>query len=54
MTVVPRVLLDHVDQDPSQARCSTVTPRALGQLIHAAVGHGRRIYRFGLRCAGSA
>ena len=31
MAVVPRVLLDHVDEDPAQARASAVGPGPLGQ-----------------------
>jgi hypothetical protein len=42
MPVVPRVLLDHVDQDPSQAGCPTVGPGAPGQPLKAAVGQRLR------------
>jgi hypothetical protein len=38
MVVVPRVLLDQVDQDPSQAGCVTVGPGAPGGPLQAAVG----------------
>src|SRR5438105_83195 len=30
MAIVPRVLLDHVDQDPTQAGCTAVGPGTLG------------------------
>src|SRR5699024_1069370 len=33
VTVVPRVLLDHVGEDPAQARCLTVGKGASGELI---------------------
>ena len=33
VAVVPRVLLDHVDDDPSQGWCATVGPRAPGRLV---------------------
>ena len=39
MAVVARVLLDHVAQDPAQARCPAVGPGAPGQPAQAAVGH---------------
>src|SRR6266567_2141307 len=39
MAVVPRVLLDQMEQDPSQAGCPTVGPGAPGQPLQAAVGH---------------
>ena len=42
MAVVPRVLLDHVAQDPSQAGCPTVGPGAPGQPLQAAVGQRLR------------
>jgi hypothetical protein len=38
MAVVPRVLLDHVDHDPTQAGCAAVGPGAPRELIQAAVG----------------
>ena len=38
--VVPPVLLNHVDQDPSQARCLTVRPWAPGQSLQSAIGQG--------------
>lgn len=38
VAVVPRVLLDHVDEDPTQTRRPTVGPLALSQLVQAAVG----------------
>ena len=37
MTVVPRVLLDHVAQNPSQAGCLTAGVGAPGELLQAAV-----------------
>src|SRR3990172_3959936 len=42
MAVVPRVLLDHVDQDPSQAGCPTVGPGAPRQPLKAALGQRLR------------
>src|SRR5262245_4076209 len=36
VTVVPRVLLDHVAQDPAQARRGSIRPGPLGQLIQSA------------------
>jgi hypothetical protein len=42
MAVVPRVLLDHVAQDPSQAGRATVGPGAPGQPLQAAVGQRLR------------
>ena len=38
MADVPRVLLDHVDQDSPQAGRPTVGPGAPGQLLQTAVG----------------
>jgi hypothetical protein len=38
MAVAPRVLPDHVAQDPSQAGRATVGPGAPGQPLQAAVG----------------
>jgi hypothetical protein len=38
MAVVPRVLLDQVEQDPSQAGSPTVGPGAPGRPLQAAVG----------------
>src|SRR5262252_9475631 len=37
MAVVPRVLLDQVEQDPSQAGCPTVGPGAPGESLQAAL-----------------
>src|SRR6266487_3909854 len=42
MAVVPRVLLDQMEQDPSQAGCPTVGPGAPGQPLQAAVGQRLR------------
>ena len=42
MSVVPGVLLDQVNQDPSQARGPTVGPGAPGEPIQAAVGQRLR------------
>src|SRR5580658_4186941 len=50
MAVVPGVLLDHVAQDPAQARRPAVGPRAPGELIEAAVGEGLSNQRAGTGC----
>jgi hypothetical protein len=38
MTVVPRILLDHVEQYPSQAWCPAIRPCALGKAVQPAAG----------------
>ena len=50
VAVVPRVLLDHVDQDPSQAWCLTAGPGAPGQPLQAAVGQCLRHQGAGAFC----
>ena len=42
MAVVPRVLFDQVDQDPSQAGRPTVRPGAPGQPLQATAGQRLR------------